>query len=73
MRLRDQCPAVGVDVRVSLPASVVLTLWLVPGFNPGMIAAEGLASRPSRSRSAITSAWLIRSNTPPSRQAANQR
>ena len=26
-----------------------------------MIAAEGLASRPTRSRSAITSAWFIRS------------
>jgi hypothetical protein len=34
------------------PASVVLTLWL------SMIAAEGLASRPVRSRSAITSAWF---------------
>jgi hypothetical protein len=49
------------------PASVVLTLW------PSMIAAEGLASRPTRSRSAITSAWFIRSNRPSSRQAANQR
>jgi hypothetical protein len=26
-----------------------------------MIAAKGLASRPTRSRSAITSAWFIRS------------
>jgi hypothetical protein len=48
-------------------ASVVLALWL------SMIAAEGLASRPTRSRSAITSAWFIRSKHPSSRQAANQR
>lgn len=38
-----------------------------------MIAAEGLASRPTRSRSAITRAWLIFSNRQASRQAANQR
>ena len=38
-------------------------LWL------SMIAAEGLASRPTRSRSVITSAWLIFSN----RQASRQR
>jgi hypothetical protein len=44
---------------------VVLTLWL------SMIAAEGLASRPTRSRSDITSAWFIRSKRPSSRQAAN--
>ena len=37
-------------------ASVVLTLWL------SMIAAEGLASRPTGSRSAITSAWLSAQN-----------
>jgi len=37
-----------------------------------MIAAEGLASRPTRSRSAVTSAWFIRSKRPSLRQAANQ-
>jgi hypothetical protein len=44
-----------------------LTLWL------SMMAADGLASRPTRSRSAMTSAWLIFSNIEPSRKAANQR
>jgi hypothetical protein len=69
----DQCVALApVDLLASIvtarpPASVVLTLWL------SMIAAEGLASRPTRSRSAITSAWFIRSKRPSSRQAANQR
>src|SRR3954467_15958970 len=38
-----------------------------------MIAALGLASRPTRSRSAVTKAWLMVSNRPLSRQAANQR
>ena len=46
------------------PASVVLTLWL------SMIAADGLASRPTRSRSAISSAWFIRSKRPSSRRLA---
>jgi hypothetical protein len=81
MRLDDKAAAIGVDQRVALapfdllarivtrgpPASVVLTLWL------SMIAAEGLASRPIRSRSAITSAWFIRSKRPSSRHMANQR
>ena len=81
MGLDDQAAAVGFDQRLTLApvdllarivtaraaASVVLTLWL------SMIAAEGLASRPTRSRSAITSAWFIRSKRPSSRQAANQR
>jgi hypothetical protein len=44
-----------------------LTDWL------SMIAALGLASRPTRSRSAVTKAWLMVSNRPLSRQAANQR
>jgi len=35
--------------------------------------AEGLASRSTRSRSAITSAWFICSKRPSSRQMANQR
>ena len=43
------------------------TLWL------SMISAVGLARRPTRSRSAITSAWFIRSKRPSSRQVANQR
>ena len=81
MGLDDEAAAVGVNQRVALapvdllariiaarpPASVVLTLWL------SIIAADGLASRPTRSRSAITSAWFIRSKRPSSRQAANQR
>jgi len=81
MGLDDEAAAVGVDQRVALapinllarivtrgpPASVVFTLWL------SIIAADGLASRPTRSRSAITSAWFIRSKRPSSRQAANQR
>jgi hypothetical protein len=44
-----------------------LGLWL------SMIAAEGLASRPIRSRLAIASAWFICSKRPSSRQTANQR
>ena len=43
------------------------TLWL------SMIAALVLVSRPARWRSAMTSAWFIRSNTHPSRSRANQR
>jgi hypothetical protein len=57
------------------PASMVLTLWLWPSadlWSP-MLAADGLASRPTRSRSAMTRAWLIFSNMPSSRHAANQR
>ena len=81
MGLDDEAAALGVNLRVALapvdlPARivtaraagpVVLTLWL------SMIAADGLASRPTRLRSAITSAWFIRSKRPSSRQAANQR
>ena len=69
MRFEHEATPVRIDERVALaavdllarivtartPASVVLTLWL------SMIAAEGLALRPTRSRSAITSAWFIRS------------
>ena len=36
-------------------------------------AALGLASRPTRSRSAMTSRWFMVSNRPMSRHAANQR
>jgi len=38
-----------------------------------MIAADGLASRPTRSRSAMSKARLIFSNTPLSRHVENQR
>ena len=62
MRLEHEAAHVGVDQRVALalldllarivaagpPASVVLTLWL------SIIAPLGLASRPTRSRSAMT-------------------
>src|SRR5229473_1912394 len=40
------------------PLSVVLTLWL------SMIAADGLASRPSASRAAMRRTWSISSHTP---------
>jgi hypothetical protein len=45
------------------PASVILTDWL------SIIPAEGLGSRPAASRACSNSSKLIRSNTPPSRQA----
>jgi hypothetical protein len=48
------------------PASVVFTLWL------SITAADGLASRPDRSRSSATKWWFIASHTPASRNAANQ-
>ena len=81
MRFEHEATPVRVDQRMALasvdllsgivaawPASLGgLTLW------QSMIAAEGLAPRPIRSRSAITSAWFIRSKHPSSRQAANQR
>ena len=73
MRLEYEAAAVRVDEGVTLATIdflsriVAFTLWL------SMIAAEGLASRPTRSRSAITRAWLIFSNTPLSRHAANHR
>ena len=44
------------------PLSVVLTDWLL------MTPADGLASRPSRSRAAMTSSLLIARNNPSSRQ-----
>ena len=79
MGLDDQAAAVGVDQRVTL-APVDLLARIVTARAAGlgglwlsMIAAEGLASRPTRSRSAITSAWFFRSKRPSSRQAANQR
>jgi hypothetical protein len=70
MRFEDEATSVRVDERMALALIVtaraaglgVLTLWL------SMIAADGLASRPTRSRSAITSAWFIRSKRPSSRQ-----
>jgi hypothetical protein len=51
----------------------------VPGFKQFMgqsrcgDKADGQASRPTRSRSAMTSAWLIFSKRPLLRKAANQR
>src|SRR4051794_41822014 len=44
------------------PLSVVFTLWL------SSTTAVGEASRPTRSRSAMTRWWLIRPNSPSSRQ-----
>ena len=49
------------------PASVVFVLWL------SISAAVGLASRPARSRSRMTTWWFSASSTPPSRSRANQR
>jgi hypothetical protein len=48
------------------PLSVVFTPWL------SSAAAVGEASRPTRSRSAMTSLWLSRANRPSSRQRPNQ-
>ena len=47
------------------PASVVFTLWL------SITAADGLASRPDRSRSSMMRWWFTASHTPASRKAAN--
>lgn len=77
----QQHPAIGIDQGMALAgldclagvialwvaAFVVLTFWLSMG------TALGLTSRPIRSRSAITRAWYIRSNTASSRNRANQR
>ncbi len=81
MRFEHEAAAVGVDERMALaPVDFLARIVTArPGGLGGldalasMIAAEGLASRPTRSRSAITSAWFIRSKRPSSRQAANQR
>jgi hypothetical protein len=74
MRFEHEATPVGVDQRMGL-ASVDLLARIVTARAAGlsMIAAEGLASRPTRSRSAITSAWFVRSKRPSSRQAANHR
>lgn len=45
-----------------MEVSVVLTLWL------SMTPADGLASRPSRSRAAMTSSLLMARSNPSSRQ-----
>jgi hypothetical protein len=77
----DEATPVGIDEGVALATHDLLagvvatgptgfvrfTLWL------SMMQALGEAGRPLRSRSIISSAWLRASNTPPSRQAANQR
>jgi hypothetical protein len=81
MGLDYEAATVGVDQRMAL-ASIDLLSSIVTAWPAGlggldalavMIAAEGLASRPTRSRSAITSAWFIRSKRPSSRHVANQR
>jgi hypothetical protein len=73
----SQEQARGIDGDVALPAldllgrvvaarppfSVVLTLWV------SMMAAVGLGSRPSRSRSITTRWWRIVSHTPASAKA----
>ena len=72
MGFDDYATAVGIDQRVALASAdllarlvtaraaglMVLTLWL------SIIAAGRLASRPTRWRSAITSAWFTRSKRP---------
>ena len=81
MRFEHEATAVGVDQRVAL-ASVELLSRIITARAAGLggldaLAVDdrgrGLASRPTRSRSVITSAWFIRSKRPSSRQAANQR
>ena len=80
MRFDPEDAAVGIDERVSftafdLLASVITarTAGLRRLHALSMMAADGLASRPVRSRAAVTRAWLIRSQTQWSRHAANQR
>src|SRR4029077_12028472 len=81
MGLDDEAAAVGVDQRVTL-APVDLLARIVTARAAGLggldaLAVDdrgrGVASRPTRSRSAVTSAWFIRSKRPSSPQAANQR
>jgi hypothetical protein len=82
MRFEHEATPFGVNERMAL-APIDLLARIVTARAAGlggpdtlavsMIAAEGLASRPTRSRSAITSAWFIRSKHPSSRQTANQR
>jgi hypothetical protein len=77
MRSEHEATSVRVDERMALASvdllSSILTAWPAGLGWLSMIAAEGLASRPTRSRSAITIAWFIRSKRPSSHQAANQR
>ena len=81
MRFKHEAAPVRVHERMAL-TSVDLLSSIVPAWPAGLgglgalavdDSAVGLASRPTRSRSAITSAWFIRSKRPSSRHAANQR
>jgi hypothetical protein len=80
MRFEHEATPVRVDERMVL--APVLLASIVTGRAAGLggldaLAVDdrrrGVASRPTRSRSAIMSAWFIRSKRPSSRQAANQR
>jgi len=81
MRFEHEATSVRVDERMALASfdllSSIETAWPAGLGGLDTLAVDdrgrGLASRPTRSRSAITSAWFIRSNRPSSRQAANQR
>ncbi len=81
MRFEHEATPVGVDERMAL-ASVDLLSGIVTARAAGLGGLDALAvddrrrrlvSRPTRLRSAITSAWFIRSKRPSSRQTANQR
>ena len=81
MRFEHEATSVRVDERMAL-ASVVLVASIVTARSAGLGGLDALAVddrgrragvTPDRSRSAITSAWFIRSKRPSSRQVANQR
>ena len=81
VRFEHEATPVRIDERVAL-APVELFSGIVTARAAGLSGLDalavddrsrGLASRPTRSRSAMTSAWFISSKRPSSRQAANQR
>ena len=81
MRFEHEAAPVRVDERMALTSvdllSSIVTAWPADLSGLGALAVNdcgrGLASRPTRSGSAITSAWFIRSKRRSSRHAANQR
>jgi hypothetical protein len=74
-------PTIGIDHRVTLAAKDLLARIITAGAAAfcrfsgwlSITAAEGHAFRTRRSRSGMTSPWLIRANRPSSRQSRNQR
>ena len=81
MRFEHEAAPVRVHERMALTSVDLLSSRVTrrprgprwPGCRGFPHGALGRPSRPTRSRSAITSAWFIRSKHPSSRQAANQR